>query len=75
MEWKPIETMPTNGKMYLLYDPDNKEYKVGNKPNGCRMGTWYYDKIFKKWGGSSFQWWFKPLFWSTLPKPPKGESL
>ena len=64
MEWKPIETMPKDGTLVLLYGGET--YEVGNQPPLCSIGKWTYSKLYKSWVGRAFS--FKPTHWREIPK-------
>ena len=61
--WKSIDTIPKNGKQFLLWD--GKNFAVGNQPLGYEIGHWLYHKKTKQWYGQSIT--FQAIYYSKLP--------
>ena len=70
-EWKSIETMPRDGKYYLVWDENSKRPYVLNHPEGHSIGEW--TKIRPnpiRWAGSACNGSILPTKWMELPKKP-----
>lgn len=55
---------PTDGRQYLAYNKDSKEYQVLNCPPNHSPGRW--QKIKGKWYGNFVA--FMPTHWCKIPK-------
>lgn len=71
IEWKPIETMPRDGKYYLVWDENSNRPYVLNHPEGHALGEWIKNRSkFIKWVGSDCNCSILPTYWMELPKKP-----
>jgi len=57
-DWQPIETIPTDGKLVLVWDSIRK-VPVPAQFNGIAMAHFLGDKVIN------------PTHWMPLPQPPQ----
>jgi len=63
-KWMPIESAPRDGKIILIYGPDENPY------SRIKIGRW--SEILKSWVSTHYiSGYYKPTHWHPLPEPPK----